>query len=324
MKEKLKNIKKEQVMLVLIGLLLGILIMLIFYPERIAKLKNSEERVAKVSEGEITANDIYEELKDKYASSVLLDLIDSAILNDKYKELTKEEQEELNTNIENYIKQYSEYYSLSEDDVIKKIGFESKTEFTTYMELDYKRNKYFKNYVANNLTDEEIQDYYDNNVFADSNIEHILVKVGTLSETDAQEKAQEILDKLNDGASWIEVKAEYADIITNEEFNISFDSNIEANFLKGVYGLEEGTYSKQLIRTSYGYHIIYRKEIIKEKESLKELKTRIKDVLVNKKRSEDSKLYERVMIEMRKDSKLKISDTKLEKSYKEYIKSYEE
>lgn len=325
MKDKLKNIKKEHIIILEVGFLLGVLLMLILYPERIAKLENGEYAAATVAESNITADEIYNGLKDKYASNVLLDLIDEAILNKKYKELTKDEQEEVATSVDSYIKQYAEYYSKTEDEVLETLGFENKEDFTKYMELDYKRNKYFKEYVANTLTDEEIEDYYKNNVFADSEVEHILVEVSSeRTETEAEDLAKEILNKLKNGTSWDDLKNEYKDDITTESFNISFDSNIEKPFLNGVYGLEEGGYSKQLVRTSYGYHIIYRKKITEEKPELKEIKTRIINVLINNKRNEDSKLYEKVMIEMRKEAKLKIKDTELKSQYDKYADNYKD
>ena len=52
-----------------IGLFIGLLIMLLFIPDRIAKLENGEEVVVETSKGNITANDIYNDLKESYAAS---------------------------------------------------------------------------------------------------------------------------------------------------------------------------------------------------------------------------------------------------------------
>ena len=73
------------------------------------------------------------------------------------------------------------------------------------------RKKYQDDYVEENLTDKEIQKYYDENVYGDINCQHILIETSSseddssdedsekLSDDDAKKLAEEIIDKISRG-----------------------------------------------------------------------------------------------------------------------------
>ena len=53
--------------------------------KQIPKLENGKEAVVSLSNGRnISVDDLYDALKDKYALSVLVDMIDTKILDEKY------------------------------------------------------------------------------------------------------------------------------------------------------------------------------------------------------------------------------------------------
>lgn len=324
MKEIKKYFNKERVGLILTGILLGVLIMLIFYPERIAKLKNGEYEIATIGKQSITSDELYNDLKKYYASQSLLNLIDSAILDKKYETLEKKEQEQIETSVTNYLSRYIEGYNKTEKEVLEMLGFESKEEFTDFMTLDFKRDKAYKEYVREHLTDEEIENFYKEHVFGDATVKHILVSISsTINDEKAKEKATEILDKLKSGSSWDDLKNEYKSDITEEEFTVSYYDNIEDEFLNAVAKLEDGKYTTSLVKTAYGYHIIY-KVSSKEKPALNETMTNLKTALTNKKAKEEENLYEKTMIKIREEEKLKIKDTELKKAYQKYTEKYTE
>ena len=66
-KRKIKNIKKEQIIIFCVGLVIGLLTMVIFYPERIAELKNKEEVAITIGKTNITAYKMFINLKEKYS-----------------------------------------------------------------------------------------------------------------------------------------------------------------------------------------------------------------------------------------------------------------
>ena len=65
--KKIKMIKKNEWLRMGGCLLIGILVMLLFYPDRIAELKNGEQVAIKLNKTNITADKLYTDLKNKYA-----------------------------------------------------------------------------------------------------------------------------------------------------------------------------------------------------------------------------------------------------------------
>ena len=92
---------------IIIGLVVGVLVMYIFWPKRIAKLENGEEVSITVKDKTITADSLYSGLKLKYGASEIVQQVDKIILDEKY-ELTESDLEEINESKENY---YSTYES---------------------------------------------------------------------------------------------------------------------------------------------------------------------------------------------------------------------
>ena len=82
--------------------------------------------------------------------------------------------------------------------------------------------------------------------------------------------------------------------------------------------LENNSYSKEPVKTSYGYHIIYRIDQ-KEKPELTEVKEEILDSLVQEKESENKNIFYTALDKMRSDAGLKFYDTVLEKKYNTYV-----
>lgn len=318
----MKKLKKEEWLRMGGCFLLGILIMLLFYPDRIAKLKNGEEIAINIGKKNITADTMYDKLKEKYAIYELIDVIDSSILYDKY-EITDEDKTSLKEQADEYINYYKENYQMTEEEFLSNNNFDSYDDFTEYLELDYLRQKYYDEYLTSKISEDDINEYYEENVYAPFNVEHILVKVSdSVTDDDAKSLANEILDKLNDGEEWDDLKDEYESDITTEKFDIEFDSSLESTFKEEAEKLSDGEYTKELVKTSYGYHIIKRIET-KDKEKLSSVKDRILTVLKSNYTSENKNVYEKSLIELREESKLDIKDTTLKKLYNNYIKDYE-
>ena len=86
--------------------------------------------------------------------------------------------------------------------------------------------------------------------------------------------------------------------------------------------LENDEYSKEPVKTSYGYHIVYRIDQ-KKTPKLKDVKDTIIDIISSKKQAEDSNLLYKALISLREEKGLKFSDTNMEKKYNTYINSVE-
>lgn len=310
-----------------LGVLITVLIVLIIWPDRIATLKDGTQPIVKVGKNTYTADDLYENMKDYYSVSLLLDEIDNDLLTKLYPE-NDEMTEEVNSNAEYYLNMYEQYYGYTEEQFLEQNGFSSYNAFLDYLKLDYRRNKYLDEYVEKNLSDAEIQKYYDENVFGDINTQHVLVEVSTseddgkLSDEDAKKLAEEIITKLNDGTSWETIQEEYKDKITYEDLSYqSWDASLEKTFMTALKDMEDNTYSEEPVKTSYGYHVIYRLDQ-KEQPSLKNSKEKIVENLIADKKAEDSNLLYKSLISLREEKNIDFKDTVMKEKYQDYCNQY--
>lgn len=307
------------------GILITVLVVVIIWPDRIATLKDGTQPVAEIDGYTVTANDLYEDMKDVYSISSLLDKIDNKILEEKYPE-TDEMNDELKQQAESYYSAYKQYYKMDKETFLSNNGFGSEKAFLEYLRLQYRRNKYAEDYIKTLISDKEVEKYYKDKVYGDINTKHILVKVDSSASDEDKKKAEdlakEIISKLNDGKSFDEVKEEYKDQITYEELGYkSYNANLESAYMEAMQKLENNSYSKEPVKTSYGYHVIYRIDQ-KEKPALEDVKEEIIDSLVSEKKSEDKNISYVALDKMREESGLKFSDTVLEKKYNTYMSQY--
>ena len=321
------------------GVLITILVAFIIWPECNNKIKNGTQPVVKVDGKTYTANDLYDQMKEHYSVSQLLDAIDNDILTELYPE-SDEMNEEVEATAENYINMYQQYYNYTEEEFLSASGFASREDYLEYLKLDNRRQKYRDEYIEENLTDEEIQDYYDENVYGDINCQHILVEVATddassednsddneednkLSDEDAKKLAEEIIDKINDGTSWEDIKKEYEDQVTFEDLGYqSWDSDLEDSFKNALKDMDNDSYSEEPVKTSYGYHVIYRLDQ-KDAPSLEDSKDKIIENLITEKNNEDADIMYKALISLRDEKNIEFSDTDMKDKYDNYKKEYE-
>ncbi len=307
------------------GILITILVVIIIWPDRIATLKDGTQPVAEIDGYTVTADDLYEDMKELYSISSLLDKIDNKILEEKYPE-TDDMNDELKSQAQNYYTAYEQYYQMDKETFLSNNGFGSEKAFLEYLRLKYRRNTYAKDYIKTLISDKDVEKYYNDNVYGDINTKHILVKVDSSASDEDKKKAEdlakEIISKLNDGKSFDEVKEEYKDQITYEELGYkSYNANLESAYMDAMQKLDNNSYSKEPVKTSYGYHVIYRIDQ-KDKPTLDDVKDEIIDSLVSEKQSNDKNISYIALDKMREEAGLKFSDTVLEKKYNTYMSQY--
>ena len=307
------------------GILVTVLVVVLIWPDRIATLKDGTQPVATIDSMTLTADELYEDMKDIYSVSSLLDKLDTKILTDKYPD-TDEMDDEVTSQAENYYKAYEQYYKMSKEDFLKQNGFNTEKKFLEYLKLNNRRTKYVKEYTENEVTDKEIDKYYEDEVYGDINTKHMLVKVDSSASDDdkkeAENLAKEIISKLDEGKTFDEVKEEYKDKITYEELGYkSYNAALEEAYKNEMKNLKDGEYSKEPVKTSYGYHIVYRIDQ-KEKPALEDIKDQIKEEIADEKISNDKNLYYVVLDKMRENANLKFEDTVLKEKYDNYMSQY--
>lgn len=294
-----------------------------------ATLKNGEEVVAELDGKTITAEDLYAELKEQGGNVTLTNMIDEFILNKEY-ETDEDAETYADSQLQSYKSSY-ESYGMNFSDALKQAGYDGEDEFKDSLILDYKKKTATEDYVKNNLKDSEIKDYYDDNIFGDIEVRHILISPNTNddmtddekkeAEKKAKKEAEDIIKKLDDGEKFSDLAKEYSD----DEGTASNGGKMTATYGSVVDGfwdatskLKDKTYTEEPVETEYGYHIIYR---IKqnEKPSLDKVRDDVIDDLVKEKMDNDSTLQTRALVELRKKYNLDITDSNLKKDYDESV-----
>lgn len=304
------------------GVLITSIIATIIWPDRIATLKDGTQPIAEINGEKITADIFYEDLKEKNSISLLLNIIDNIVLSEKYEE-TDELKNEVEKIANNYYAQYEQYYGGTKEDFLAENGFKSHDELIEVLTLNYRRNKYFEEYTESLVTEDEINKYYEKDVYGDIDSKHMLVTIDEeRKDEDALKLANEIIGKLNEGKTFDEVKEEYKDSITYEELGYQpFNANIQESYMNALEKLENNKYTTEAVKTTYGYHIIYRIDQ-KEKPSLEDSKDAIIDELAADKKEADENLYYKALESFREEKGLNFFDTVMDDKYKEYLKSY--
>lgn len=300
-----------------------------------AKLKNGEELVAKVDNYKISADNLYNDMKEKYAVKTLIDKIDHELLDTTYK--TDEEETK---NIDEQIKQMKEAYG-SNDQIFLQIikqsyNVESVDELKTMLSLDYKRDLAVKDYIKDKVvTDEEVDTYYDTKIIGDVKAKHILIK-STAKETDSEEekskkedeakrKAEEIIKKLDNKEDFSKLAKKYSDdkLTASKGGELGYfnnDDNYDEDFVMAAAALKKNEYTKTPVKTKYGYEIIL-KEDEKDKKKKDDVKDEIRKKLADEKEKEDSSTttYYKRLRDWRLSKGLKFEDKHLEKLYNNYM-----
>lgn len=307
------------------GILVTVFVVILIWPDRIATLEDGTQPVAEIEGYTLTADELYEDMKKMYSVSSVLDKIDNKILSEKYPE-NDDMNNEVKTEAENYYNMYNQYYGYSKEDFLFNNGFASEKDFLEYLTLQYRRNEYFEDYTKSLVEEKEIENYYNDEVYGDINSKHMLVKVASDAtdeqKTEAENLAKEIISKLNEGKSFDEVKEEYKDKITYEELGYkSYNASLESAYMNEMETLANENYSKTPVKTSYGYHVVYRIDQ-KEKPSLEDVKEEITETLAKKIASEDKNLLYTSLDKLRMENNFKFYDTVLEGKYTTYMNQY--
>ncbi len=305
----------------------------------IPTLENGEEAVVTFENGDkISVQDLYNDLKSNYALESLINLVDKKILEDKYKDNI----DSANEYADSTMKSLEENYG---DDLLTAI--QSYTSYSTiegyrsYVYVSYLQNLAVEDYAKNQVTDKEIEEYYDKNIYGDVLVDHILVTANvkddatdeekTKAEDEAKEKINTIIAKLKESENvketFTDLAKEYSEDESTKEDGGSLgyinDGTLSDSYdeiLKNAFQLKDGEFSTEIITTELGYHVIYR-EASKEKAALDDVKDSIKETLANNKMSEDTTISTKAMQDLRNSYGLDIVDSEIKSQYAKYIQT---
>lgn len=306
---------------------------------KVPKLSNGKEAVVSFEDTKISisADDLYNEIKEKYALNSLIDMIDNSILLKEYpksdSDAKKYADEQLESIKKYYVDDDGKYDEKSLLSALSQYyGISSLDEFKEMLKLTYYRNKAVDDYAKNSITDKQVQKYYDEEYVGDISCKHILIAPKTkdsMSDTEkkkaeeaALKTAKEVIKKLNDGAKFDDLAKKYSDDDSNKDkggdlgyFN---KGDMVTEFETAAYALKLNKYTTTPVKTKFGYHIIL-KTGEKEKEALDKVKDTIITTLADKAKEDDNTMQINALIELRKKYGMKIEDSSLSKQYSTYI-----
>ena len=299
----------------------------------IPTLEDGKQVVAELEGKNITAEELYEELKNQGGTGTLINLIDEFIANEEYPE-NEEALKYAKAQIATLKAQY-EAYNQDFATALKSAGYENEEAFEQVIALDYKKSKVAEDYVASTITDKDIEKYYKNEVEGAMNVHYILVQPETTDDMTTEEKskaenaaleeAKEVIKKLNNGEDFKELAKKHSDDKTtasNGGLYEGFEKDeVVKEFWNASVALKDGKYTTEPVKSSYGYFVILRISQ-DEKPELEEVEDNIIATLVNTKLSEDENLTVKAWIEVRKNYGLNIIDSNILSDYESTIKEY--
>ena len=307
------------------------------------KLDNGQEAVITIKDGkDIAVDELYTEMKDKYALAVLLDMIDTQLLEKLYP-ADDDEKSYLDSQVELFKYYYDSYYSQGysnfEEFLYYQYGVQNEEGLRKGLSLQYKRDLATSDYAKKQIKDKEIEKYYKDEIIGDMQESHILIKAEyednaskdeiTKAKDKAKKEAEALIKKLN-AAKKDEVKDLFAKLAKENSDDGSASKggdlgwfnkgDMVESFEKATIKLKVNEYTKEVVESEYGYHIIL-KTGSKDKPKLEEVKDEIIDVLVEDLKEEDDRLQFKALIELRKEQGVEFQDTELKKQYKTYIEN---
>lgn len=296
------------------------------------KLENGKEVIASIDGKSYTAEELFDNLKEKYGTDALVNLVDKFI-NDK--ELNADEMTEAKKQAQEYIDSIKQQYTSAGytwEDVLSQYGYANEEALVNEYIETVKAELVVKKYIEKDITDEEINKYYKDKIYGNYTVKHILITPDTTDTMTDEEKtaaeeaakvtAQEVITKLQNGEDWATLVSTYSEDEGSKDSeglveNFTYGDMDEA-FFTATTKLEDGKYSTEPVKSAHGYHVIL-KVSSTEKPSLKDKKEEIINALVDEKLSNDSALYQNTLVKIRNQYKFEIKDTVVKNAYEKKI-----
>ncbi|KXG10070.1 Foldase protein PrsA 1 [Anoxybacillus sp. P3H1B] len=245
--------------------------------------------IAETKAGDITKEEFYNAMKERYGKEVIRDLVYEKVLSKKYKVTDKE----IDKQIENLKEMYGTQYDLA----VQQNGEKA---IRDMVKLDLLRQKAAVADVK--VTEKELKQYYDQ-YKPEIRASHILVK--------DEKTAQEVKTKLDKGEDFAKLAKEYSQDTGSAQNGGDLGwfgtGKMVKEFEDAAYALKVGEIS-QPIKTEYGYHIIKVTDK-KKKPSYEQMKDEIEFEV--KKSKVDASQIESKVAKVIKDANVKIEDEDL-------------
>lgn len=294
---------------------------------RVPQLKDGSELVIELEGLKMTTEEFYQKLKDNYGTNTLINSIDELLLNKVY-----ETDSNLKSKVESQITAMKDQWGSDFEQAINYYyGVSNEKQLYNFIEMSFKREMAIEDYAKTLIKDEDIKKYYDEKAIGDIKASHILIQSEATDDMTADEKkkaeeaalkkAKDIIKKLDKGEKFEDLAKEYSkDGSASDGGNLGYFNRGEMvkEFEEAAIKLEVGKYSKEPVKTQFGYHIILKTEQ-KDKPKLDEIKEEIKDTLVDELIANTENIAVFALEWIREENDLKIYDSELKIKYDHYM-----
>ena len=299
------------------------------------KLVNGENAIVTFKEGGISSNQLYDALKETAGAEKIMNLIDAHLLDLKYDE-TEEEKSYVSQNLKSVKEAADEMGASLEMYLSQYYGVGSEKAFEDYLALSFRRDTWTREYAKETITEKQINDYYEQEIYGDVEASHILITVDVKSDAtddekkDAEEaalkKANDLIEKLKNGEDFAKLAKENSKDATTAGNGGSLgkinDGDAPDEVLDAVRSLKDGSYSTKAIKSSQGYHIVYKTSQAEKPELTDELTTEIKDIIANETAQSPAFQLEALKV-LRERNEMKFIDTNLGDDFETLVSQYE-
>ena len=194
-------------------------------------------------------------------------------------------------------------------------------------------------FIGDETSEDVLKKYYDDNYSDTQTVRHILIEVDSDAEDEekadkeAYDKAVKLIKELNETSSK-KLESKFEELAKNNSDDTGTYANgglfenfnkkgTDEAFWNASLKLKDGEYTKEPVKSSYGYHIIL-KVSSTPVEEYKDIKDDVKRDFAENQLSEDSALFTKKWDELRKQYKLSIKDDFMKSAYEKTIKSANE
>lgn len=251
----------------------------------------SSEAVVESNAGNVTKDELYEAMKEKYGEQALQELLYQKVLAKKYKVTD----EELNKKVDEIKAQAGANFEM----LLMQNNIKDEKQLKEILKSQLLVEKAAMKDIK--VTDKELKEYYDN-YKPEIKARHILVE--------DEAKAKEIKAKLDGGAKFEDLAKESTDTTSAQQggdLGWFGAGKMLPEFEAAAYALKVNEISAP-VKTEYGYHIIQVTEK-KEKKSFEDMKEEMEYQLKSSKMTNEV-IAETMQREM-KDAKVEVKDKDL-------------
>jgi foldase protein PrsA len=252
------------------------------------------EAVVETKAGNITKEEFYEAMKDRFGEDVLTELVHEKVLSEKYEISDKEIQTEFDNLKTQYGDQFTSVIEMQGEDVVKQM-----------VKVDLLRKKAAEKEVE--VTDKDLKAYYDT-LEGQIRASHILVA--------DEATAKEVKKKLAAGEKFEDLAAEYSTDPGSGQNGGDLgwfgEGAMVKEFQDAAFKLKEGEVSEP-VKSEFGYHIIKVTETVKPFEEMKES---LKEEVRNQKIQQPDTI-QNALNKVIKDANVDVKDEDLKDLFKE-------